>query len=102
MNSCCKVSNHAIEKHLYSESMGASVFSNRRVMFDSIKKCLDKPDKKNVRGKRLELIKTFTFDIGILGYSRRTSNTIKVVCTQTRRKTLVITAYPIVTFIERV
>ena len=90
-----KVSVHAIEKHLNSDNTDASIFFNGRLMHDSIRKCLDKPDKKNDCGKRYELIKTFSSEIGVLGYSNRTSNTIKLVCTRTKKLTIVITAYPI-------
>ena len=89
------VSVHVIEKHLNGNNTEASVFYNRSLMNDSIQKCLNKPNLKNVRGKRFELIKTFSSDIGVMGYTNQTSNTVKLVCKRTKNLTFVITAYPI-------
>ena len=72
-------------KHLKGNNTEASVFFNRSLMNDSIQKCLNKPDLKSDRGKRFELIKTFSSGIGVMGYTNRTSNTVKLVCKRTKK-----------------
>ena len=74
-----------MEKHLDPYNIHASVFLNQRIMHDSILECLNQPDVTIVCGKRYELTKTFTSDIGVMAYSSRSSNTIKMVYTKTKR-----------------
>lgn len=86
---------HAIEKHLDARNVHASVFFSQHVMYESINNCLNRPVVVKQYGKRFELIKRFTYDIGLMGYTDRTSKSVKVVYTKTRKTTLGITAYPI-------
>lgn len=90
-----KISDHAIKKHLDASNLDASVFFNRRVMYQSVQKCLDRPDKVKICGKRTEVTKTFNYDIGILAYSDSATNKIRVVCTRTKHVLFIVTAYPI-------
>lgn len=95
MKSSFIVSIHALEKHLDARNVHASVFFSQHMMYESIKNCLNRPDVVKQYGKRFELIKRFTYDIGLMGYTDQTSKSVKVVYTKTRRTTFVITAYPI-------
>ena len=70
-------------------------FFSQHVMYESIKNYLNRPDVVKQYGKRFELIKRFTYDIGLIGYTDQTSKSVKVVYTKTRRTVFVITAYPI-------
>ena len=84
MNSPYAVSIHAMEKHLNPYNVHASVFFNQRIMHDSIRECLNQPDVTIVCGKRYELTKSFTSDIGVMAYSSRSNNTIRMVYTKTK------------------
>ena len=69
MKSSFIVSIHAIEKHLDARNVHASVFFRQHMMYESIKNCLNRPDVVKQYGKRFELIKRFTYDIGLMGYT---------------------------------
>ena len=64
-------------------------------MFQSIKNCLNQPDEISQQGKRFELVKRFPYNIGVMGYTNQSSQSVKVVYTRTREMVFVITAYPI-------
>ena len=89
------ISLHASEKHLDASNLSASVFLNRFIMFQSIKNCLKQPDEISQHGKRFELVKRFPYNIGVMGYTNQSSQSVKVVYTRTRKMVSVITAYPI-------
>ena len=89
------ISPHAFEKHLDVSNVQASVFFNQFIMFKSIKLCLNQPDEIWQQGKRFELVKKCPYNIGIMGYTKRSSQSVKVVYTRTKRMAFVITAYPI-------
>ena len=91
MKSTFIVSVHAIEKHLDSRNIHASVFFSQHVMYESIKICLNRLDVVKHYGKRFDLIKRFTDDIGLMGYTDQTSKFVKVVYTKTRRTAFLIT-----------
>ena len=89
------ISPHAFEKHLDVSNVRASVFFNQFIMFKSVKLCLNQPDVIWQQGKRFELVKKFPYNIGIMGYTKQSSQSVKVVYTRTKRMAFVITAYPI-------
>ena len=89
------ISPHSFEKHLDVSDVRASVFFNQFIMFKSVKSCLNQPDVISQHGKRFELLKRFPYNIGLIGYTKRSSQCVKVVYTRTRRTAFVITAYPI-------
>ena len=93
METSLRLSTHAVEKHLYSHD--ASVFFNRYLMNTSVKQCLSIPDTVTICGKITEVTKRFNFDIGLLGFTKRPSQNVKVVYKRTKKITFVITAYPI-------
>lgn len=90
-----KLSTHAVEKHLDVYNVYASVFFNMDTMYHSVETCLQEPDTVKECGKRTEITKRFDFDIGILGFTNKPSNKIKVIFTRTEKICFVITAYPI-------
>ena len=47
-------------------------------MFKSVKLCLNQPDVIWQQGKRFELVKKFPYNIGIMGYTKRSSQSVKV------------------------
>lgn len=94
MSAQIKLSTHTVEKHLNYKNLDSSVFFNWTIMHESIKMCLQMPDKVKQKGKRFELVKVFDFNIGTLGYSNRLSNTVKVVYYRTKNTIYIITAYP--------
>jgi hypothetical protein len=65
-------------------------------MYSAIQTCLHNPDTEKKHGKRFELIKTFSYDFGLLGHTNKPSNKIKVILTKTKKVIFVITAYPVV------
>ena len=89
------ISLHAFEKHLDAGYLSASAFLNRFIIFQSIKNCLNQPDEISQNGKRFELVKRFPYNIGVMGYTNQSSQSVKVVYTRTRKMDFVITAYPI-------
>ena len=89
------ISLHAFEKHFDASNLRASVFLNRFIMFLSIKNCLNQPDEISQHGKRFELVKRFPYNIGVMGYTNQSSQSVKVEYTRTRKMVFVITAYPI-------
>ena len=91
------ISPHTFEKHLDVSNVRASVFLNQFITFKSVKLCLTQPDVIWQQGKRFELVKKFPFNIGIMGYTKRSSQSVKVVHVykRTKRMAFVITAYPI-------
>ena len=89
------ISLYAFEKHLDASNRSASVFLNRFIMFQSIKNCLNQPDEISQHGKRFELVKRFPYNIGVMGYTNQSSQSVKVVYARTRKMVFVITAYPI-------
>ena len=89
------ISLHAFEKHLDASNLSTSVFLNRFIMFQSIKNCLNQPDEISQHGKRFELVKRFPYNIGLMGYTNQSSQSVNVVFTRTRKMVFVITTYPI-------
>ena len=89
------ISLDAFEKHLDASNLSALVFLNRFIMFQSIKNCLNQPDEISQHGKKIELVKRFPYNIGVMGYTNQSSQSVKVVYTRTRKMVFVITAYPI-------
>ena len=89
------LSTHIVEKHLDAYNLSASVFFSEHIMYSAIQKCLNDPDTEKRNGKRFELTKSFNFDIGLLGFTDKPSNKVKVIFSRTKRVTFVITAYPI-------
>ena len=73
------ISPHAFEKHLDVSDVRASVFFNQFIMFKSVKSCLNQPDVISQHGKRFELLKRFPYNIGLIGYTKRSSQCVKVV-----------------------
>ena len=59
-------------------------------MFQSIKNCLNQPDEISQHGKRFELVKRFPYNIGLIGYTNQSSQSVKVVYTRTRKMVFVI------------
>ena len=86
---------HAFEKHLDASNLSASRYLNRFIMSQSIKNCLNQPDEISQHVKRFELVKRFPYNIGVMGYTNQSSQSVKVVNTRTRKMVFVITAYPI-------
>ena len=89
------ISLQAFKKHLDASNLSASVFLNRFIMFQSIKNCLNQRDEISQHGKRFELVKRFPYNIGVMGYTNQSSQSVKVVYTRTRKMFFVITAYRI-------
>ena len=89
------ISLHAFEKHLDASNLRVSVFLIRFIMFKSIKNCLNQPDEFSQHGKRFELVKRIFYNMGVMGYTNQSSQSVKVVYTRTRKMVFVITAYPI-------
>ena len=54
-------------------------------MFQSIKNCLNQPHEISQHGKRFELVKRFPYNIGVMGYTNQSSQSVKVVYTRTRK-----------------
>ena len=47
-------------------------------MFQSIKNCLNQPDEISQHAKRYELVKRFPYNIGVIGYTNESSQSVKV------------------------
>ena len=77
MKSSFTISIHALEKHLDARNVHAPVFFNQYMMYESIKNCLNRLDVVKQYGKRFELIKRFTYDILLMGYTDRKTNLSK-------------------------
>ena len=59
-----KLSTHTVYKDLDASHSQASVFFDKGTMYESIKRCLEKPDVCTKIGKRFEATKTFLYNIG--------------------------------------
>ena len=77
-----KLSTHTVDKHLDESHSQASVFFDKGTMYQSIERCLEKPDVCTKIGRRFEATKTFMYNIGLLGHKKQPSRTVKVVLFQ--------------------
>ena len=90
-----KLSTHTVDKHLNASHSQASVFFDKGTMYESVERCLEKPDACTKIGKRFEATKTFMYNIGLLGHKKHPSRTDKVVYSRTKYRIFVVTAYPV-------